>query len=188
MSRRPLHIIFPGRVRRGKCVAVAKETWELLPGSVLAADEEDGVAHLLDQEAELVLLPEHEAEQVAEGAAACDDVDVGDERGFGLQQSGDGWLVRMVRISSRVAIAVEDAFVLLELRGDGGRFPERGFAFQKWVLVLVQVLVQVMGALRSLWWWPPLDEMAGGKEEKKRQECLPGIRISGFSKSVPIQL
>lgn len=54
----------------------------------------------------------------------------------------------MVRIASRVAVAVELAAVLFELRGCGGRCPEGGFAFLRWV---GQVLVQaVPGLIRAV--------------------------------------
>lgn len=66
-------------------MAVASDIRDFLSWGILPADEEDGVADFLDQEPEGLVLPAHEAEQVAECAAACYNVKIRDERRLGLQ-------------------------------------------------------------------------------------------------------
>lgn len=105
MLCRCLHLNIPGSVCFGEGMTVPPDVAQSLMGCVLTSDKEDIAVDEFDKHAESLVCALNEIEQLLEGLAARNDVDVLSYVGLQREDGDDSGLEWMVGISRSVVVA-----------------------------------------------------------------------------------
>lgn len=131
VRRGVLDLAIPCGIGLWKRVAKPLDAANKLPRGVLTANEEDSAVDQLHEDAKLLVFTSDEAEQVAKGATAGDNVDLSCKVRARSQAGDDGGLDGMFGVVCGIGIAKILAVVLPQLARLGERRP---FGRFPWIL------------------------------------------------------